>query len=235
MPLKQIKMQICPFLAENSYHSRLELLWRRKPRKHHKFFNICIMITAKIKMIDVIWMMKTMTEIMITATCIYDNRPEYDDTPFLYDDTPQERKDNRNWHYDNRNRHNDNLNPNDDNHNVNNDNHHMYHENHDRYYDVGNISARSEINGPNRHDDSHDMNDDNHDKDYDSQNSNNENHLLYYDNRDEYDTPFFVWWYAKLYMMKTVTCIMITAALRMITTIWMMITITCIMITGFEW
>ena len=69
----------------------------------------------------------------------------------------------------------------------------MYHENHDRYDDVGNISARSEINGPNRHDDSHDMNDDNHDKDYDSQNSNNENHLLYYDNRDEYDdTPFFV-------------------------------------------
>ena len=38
-------------------------------------------------------MMKTMTEIMITATCIYDNHPEYDDTPFLYEDTPQERKD----------------------------------------------------------------------------------------------------------------------------------------------
>ena len=69
----------------------------------------------------------------------------------------------------------------------------MYHENHDRYDDVGNISARSEINGPNRHDDSHDMNDDNHDKNYDNRNSNNENHLLYYDNRDGYDdTPFFV-------------------------------------------
>ena len=64
--------------------------------------------------------MKTMTEIMITATCIYDNRPEYDDTPFLYDETPQERKDNRNSYYDNRNRHNDNLNPNDDYHDVNN-------------------------------------------------------------------------------------------------------------------
>ena len=51
----------------------------------------------------------------------------------------------------------------------------MYHENHDRYDDVGNISARSEINGPNRHDDSHDMNDDNRDMNYDSPNSNNEN------------------------------------------------------------
>ena len=202
MPLKQIKIWICPFLAENSYHSprRLELLWRRKSRKH-KSFNICIMITAKIKMIAVIWMMKTMTEIMITATCIYDNRPEYDDTPFLYDDTPQERKDNRNLYYDNRNQHNDNLNPNDDSHNVNNDNHHMYHENHDRYDDVGNISARSEINGPNRHDDSHDMNDDSHNMNNDSRKNNNDifciiitvtnmmtRHFLYD------DTPNGAWW-----------------------------------------
>ena len=69
----------------------------------------------------------------------------------------------------------------------------MYHENHDRYDDLGNISARSEINDPNRHDDSHDMNDDSHNMNNDSRNNNNDNHLLYYDNRDEYDdTPFFV-------------------------------------------
>ena len=47
-------------------------------------------------------MMKTMTEMMIIATCIYDNRSEYDDTPFLYDDKPLEMKDSRNLYYDNR-------------------------------------------------------------------------------------------------------------------------------------
>ena len=50
----------------------------------------------------------------------------------------------------------------------------MYHENHDRYDDVGNISARSEINGPNRHDDSHDMNDDSHNMNNDSRKNNND-------------------------------------------------------------
>ena len=146
---------------------------------------------------------------------MYDNRSEYDDTLFLYDDTPQEMKDNWNLYY--RNRHNDNCNTNYDNRNVNNDIHYFYDENHDAY-DVGDISARSEVNGPNWHvdshdmnDDSHDMNDDNRDINYDSRYSNNENHPLYYDNHEEYDDrQFFVWWYAKLCMMITVTCIITT-------------------------
>ena len=55
-------------------------------------------------------MMKTITAIMITTTCMHDNRSEYDDTPFLYDDTPQEMNSNQNLYYNNRDWHNDNSN-----------------------------------------------------------------------------------------------------------------------------
>ena len=61
----------------------------KKQENHKEFFNICFMITARIKMITLTWMMKTITDIMITTTCMHDNRSEYDDKPFLYDDTPQ--------------------------------------------------------------------------------------------------------------------------------------------------
>ena len=35
-------------------------------------------------------MMKTITDIVKTTTCMFDNRSEYNDTSFLHDDTPQE-------------------------------------------------------------------------------------------------------------------------------------------------